>query len=310
MLPIVLIAVLLFEVTVCAAVGFRLFGDDVMLRLGELSVCIMIYLLAVRLAFVLASFAFAGFKNQHRAAQSLGAWMRTMGLEYLATLFAFSLLIPLSFLFAPRLRRFSKQSEPGQPVVLLVHGLLSNQGVWWWFARRLKRRGAWVDSLDLKPMFGDIDDYVVQLKRHIDALSLRVDALHISVGPIILVGHSMGGLVCRAYLARFGASVGDRRISKLVTLGAPHRGSLSAYFLPGKNLRQMRPECAWLSALPGTSPIATTAIYSQHDNLVVPYELGRTEVGGIVCEELRGLGHLSLLFDRSVQDRVQHIIDK
>ena len=62
MLPIVLIAVLLSEVTVCAAVGFRLFGDDVMLRLGELSICITIYLLAVRLLFVLASFAFAGLK--------------------------------------------------------------------------------------------------------------------------------------------------------------------------------------------------------------------------------------------------------
>ena len=299
MLPIVLIAVLLSEVTICAAVGFRLFGDDVMLRLGELSICITIYLLAVRLLFVLASFAFAGLKNHDRVAQPFAAWMRTIGLEYLATLVAFSLLIPLSFLFAPRLRRMP---APNQPVVLLVHGLLSNQGVWWLFARRLRRSGALVDSLDLKPMFGDIDNYVGQLKRHIDALALRAK------GPIVLVGHSMGGLVCRAYLARYGAVVGEARIVKLVTLGSPHRGSLSAYFLPGKNLRQMRPECAWLGALPATSLIATTAIYSQHDNLVVPYELGRCEGSGIVCEELRGLGHLSLLFDRAVQDRVQQII--
>ena len=307
MLPIVLIAVLLSEVTICAAVGFRLFGDDVMLRLGELSICITIYLLAVRLLFVLASFAFAGLKNHDRVAQPLGAWMRTIGLEYLATLVAFSLLIPLSFLFAPRLRRIGKGAGRGQPVVLLVHGLLSNQGVWWLFAQRLRRSGALVDSLDLKPMFGDIDDYVGQLKRHIDALALRMRT-NAPSGPIILVGHSMGGLVCRAYLARFGAVVGESRIVKLVTLGSPHRGSLSAHFLPGKNLRQMRPECAWLSALPAASSIATTAIYSQHDNLVVPYELGRCEGSGIVCEELRGLGHLSLLFDRAVQDRVQQII--
>ena len=114
--------------------------------------------------------------------------------------------------------------------------------------------------------------------------------------------------MCRAYLARYGAVVGEARIVKLVTLGSPHRASLSAFFLPGKNLRQMRPECAWLGALPAASSIATTAIYSQHDNLVVPYELGRGEGSGIVCEELRGLGHLSLLFDRAVQDRVQQII--
>ena len=305
MLPVVLVLVLLSEITICAAVGFRLFGDNVMLRLGELSICILIYLLAVRLAFVLASFAFAGLKNHDRATQPLAAWMRTIGSEYLATLVAFSLFIPLSFLFAPRLRRFGKGAVPGQPFVLLVHGLLSNQGVWWLFARRLIRGGASVDSLDLKPMFGDIDDYVGQLKRHIDALSLRANA---PKGPIVLVGHSMGGLVCRAYLARFGAVVGDARIMKLVTLGSPHRGSLSAFFLPGKNLRQMRPDCAWLGTLPDTSSIPTTAIYSQHDNLVVPYGRGRCEGVGIVSEELRGLGHLSLLFDKAVHDRVHQII--
>ena len=303
MLPIFLIAVLLSEITICAAVGFRLFGDNVMLRLGELSICIMIYLLAVRLLFVLTSFAFAGLKNHDRVAQSLPAWIRTIGQEYLATLVAFSVLIPLSFLFAPRLRRFGKHVLTGQPVVLLVHGLLSNQGVWWLFARRLKRSGTLVDSLDLKPMFGDIDDYVGQLKRHIDALAQNAK------GPIILVGHSMGGLVCRAYLARYGALVGDARIVKLITLGSPHRGSLSAHFLPGKNLRQMRPDCAWLGALPAAASVATTAIYSQHDNLVVPYELGRCEGVGVVCEELRGLGHLGLLFDRAVLDRVQQIVE-
>ena len=302
MLPIVLIAFLLFELTICVAVGFHLFGPDVMMRLDELAICIMIYLLAARLLFVLASFAFAGLKNEHRVAQSFPAWVRTIGREYWATLLAFSLLIPLSFFLAPRLRRFGRQPLAGQPVVLLVHGLFSNQGVWWLFARRLKRSGAVVDSFDLKPMFGDIDDYVEQLKRHIDGLARA------AAGPIVMVGHSMGGLVCRAYLARYGTVVGEARIVKLVTLGSPHQGSLSAYFLPGKNLRQMRPECEWLATLPCASSTATTAIYSQHDNLVVPFEWGRFEGSGVVCEELRGIGHLSLLFDRTVQDRVLQII--
>ena len=44
-------------------------------------------------------------------------------------------------------------------------------------------------------MFGDIDNYVGQLKRHIDALALRAK------GPIVLVGHSMAGW-CAALIWR------------------------------------------------------------------------------------------------------------
>ncbi|GAF83938.1 unnamed protein product, partial [marine sediment metagenome] len=43
---------------------------------------------------------------------------------------------------------------------------------------------------------------------------------------INLVGHSMGGLVSRAYANRYG----DEKIEKVVTVGSPHKGVLESYY--------------------------------------------------------------------------------
>ena len=96
--------------------------------------------------------------------------MTTISAEYLATLFAFSFCIPLAWLLAPRLGRTRIK---GQPVVLLVHGLFSNSGVWWLFAYRLRRPDRRVDSLELTPVFGDLDAYVALLEKRVDDLTRR-----------------------------------------------------------------------------------------------------------------------------------------
>lgn len=46
---------------------------------------------------------------------------------------------------------------------------------------------------------------------------------HLSVHKTVLVGHSMGGLVARAFVALEG---GDRWVRKVITLGTPHAGTL------------------------------------------------------------------------------------
>ncbi len=43
---------------------------------------------------------------------------------------------------------------------------------------------------------------------------------------VVLVAHSMGGLVARAYLRRYGTG----QVDKLITMGTPHRGAPKAYY--------------------------------------------------------------------------------
>ena len=202
----------------------------------------------------------------------------------------FSLIQPWEGLF---LRRDAKP-QPGRPALLLVHGYQCNRGFWWWLAPRLRARGCNVATLSLTPVHAGIDDYV-------DQVAARIEVLCRDAGcdRVVLVGHSMGGLVARAYLRR----CGHGRVAKLVTLGTPHHGSELAHLGLGRNARQMQPDSAWLAQLAAT-PVAVpcVALYSPHDNYVMPQASARLEGAQVVC--LPGLGHLAMSASPAVLEAV------
>jgi pimeloyl-ACP methyl ester carboxylesterase len=71
----------------------------------------------------------------------------------------------------------------------------------------------------------------------------------VPVTRVVLIGHSMGGLVCHSALATEGEPVGDWRdlVSDLVTLGSPHEGSWLEQVVVRINPHLHRvPETAWL----------------------------------------------------------------
>src|ERR1700754_3585513 len=76
----------------------------------------------------------------------------------------------------------------GQPGVVLVHGFVCNRGLWNPWMRELRARKLSFVAVNLEPMFGSIDRY----PRIIEEAVARVEA---ATGvPVVLVGHSMGGL--------------------------------------------------------------------------------------------------------------------
>jgi triacylglycerol lipase len=186
--------------------------------------------------------------------------------------------------------------------VLLVHGLLSNSGVWWLLGRRIQKAlSDWfkclsVDRIDLDTPFASLDGYVDMLDHRIKTLRQNKEV------EVILIVHSMGWLVCRAWLS---ANEG-MNIRRLITIGTPHQGSQSANLLSATNLKQMRPESVWLQKLPAKPTIKTTAIYSVHDNLVIPFPSGFSKNFNSV--QLSETGHLGLLFDKKVIASVNALI--
>jgi len=182
------------------------------------------------------------------------------------------------------------QPAGGRPPLLLVHGYGCSRGAWWWLRRRLEAAGWTVATINLEPIYTSIDNYTEALARRIDSVLAETGAPR-----LILVGHSMGGLVARAYLRRFGAE----KVAKLVTLGTPHAGSQLARFGLGQNSRQMEPGSAWLQALASAAPaVETVAIYSPHDNYVMPRS--NLELAGATNRTIDRLGHLSMLFSQRV----------
>lgn len=294
MLPTTLIAIVLLEIGYCLIFGYWMLGDGMVQRLDELSICILLYLIAVRVALVLATFLAAHALNPIQPPIGIGVRLRMMAKESVATLLAFSLLIPLSFILAPRLKN-SKSTT----VVLMVHGFMSNSGIWWWLARQLRRHGiAGLDSLNLSPVFGDIDQYVGQLNKRITQLRSG------GVNHIFLIGHSMGGLVCRAWLqsrTTNGVTV-DGLQCQLLTLCTPWSGTRIARFIPWKNLGQLAHRSAWVLAHSAKPDFRALALYSAHDNVVIPYTSGFDQ--SIESSELSALGHLSVLFEPGIADEI------
>ncbi|HQU50666.1 MAG TPA: alpha/beta fold hydrolase [Casimicrobiaceae bacterium] len=202
----------------------------------------------------------------------------------------------------PRLlayRRIGRDPPPAaaRRPVLLLHGVLCNAGVWRSMKRRLSEAGVGpLYTLSYGPPLASIDLFAGQAARKIDEILAETGASQVAI-----VAHSMGGLVARAYLRRYGTA----KVRKVITIGTPHSGSVHAWMFPGASLAQLRPGNAWLAALPmpsrGESP-PFVSLWSWHDSMVAPQVSARIDGGRNI--EVSGVGHNALLTDPDVARRV------
>jgi pimeloyl-ACP methyl ester carboxylesterase len=187
---------------------------------------------------------------------------------------------------------------PAQLPVVLVHGVLVNDGAWFMMRRYLVRQGtAPVYTINYGPPYGDIERFAGQLGTKIESVCAATGAARVA-----LVCHSMGGLVARAYLRQHGPA----RIHRIITIGTPHHGSVLARAFVGRCLAQMRPGNAWLEELNRDEakppPIPILSIWSRHDSLVAPQASCE-----LACAEnvaLLGVGHNALLGEGRVMELV------
>ncbi|TFV59019.1 alpha/beta fold hydrolase [Geodermatophilus sp. DF01-2] len=186
--------------------------------------------------------------------------------------------------------------------VVLVHGLIDNHSVFAVMRRSLRRRGfTSVCSWNYSPLLSDVARGAADLGEHLQRICEQTghDRVHV-------VGHSLGGLIARYHVQR---QDGDQRVESLVTLGTPHQGSLLAHLLPTPLVRQLRPGSAVLQELAKPAPgvrTPVTAIYSDLDQMVIPTSAGRCDHPDLQVRNVlvRGVGHMSLPFHRSVVDEV------
>jgi pimeloyl-ACP methyl ester carboxylesterase len=193
---------------------------------------------------------------------------------------------------------------PGRRPVVLVHGYMMRGGVMWLIKRRLKRAG-WgqVYLFNYSPPWRDIAHFARQLEGFISSLVPDSEA------KVDIVAHSMGGLVSRYYINLLG---GWRRVAHLVTLGAPHGGSMLWSFTIWASGRQMRPQSPLLKQLAEGDhrlrEVAVTSIYGDFDELVIPEESLVLPLPGVVNSKVNGVGHVGLLFDRKVYQLIEQAL--
>ena len=195
----------------------------------------------------------------------------------------------------------------GGPPILLVHGFFSNRGMWLSFRSRLAGANVGrVYTVTLEPLNGSIEAMMPTLESRIDAIIHETGQ-----EKIIVVAHSMGGLLARAYMAQVGAA----RIAKLITLGTPHHGSQIAalgLFECAKQMRYRSPWIEMLEDLEAANPPAIPAlsIYTLNDDLVYPPESSVLEWEGAENVPVSAVGHVALLYSEPIANRVIAAIRK
>ena len=187
---------------------------------------------------------------------------------------------------------------PAALPVLLVHGVLCNAGVWASVKRHLEARGIRpVYALSYGPPLASNENFAEQLAAKVDAVLAATGA-----PQLVLVGHSMGGLVIRAYLRKYGGA----RVRRAITIGSPHRGSVVARTFTGRCLAEIRPGSGWLAQLAAderTPPaVPLVSIWSWHDSMVAPQDSAVLPSAENIA--LSGIGHNAMLRDPVVLDRL------
>lgn len=153
--------------------------------------------------------------------------------------------------------------------VVLAPGAVGQDLLYWNVMQwRLEREGHPVYPLTFPRFsFGDHRESARLLAEKVEEVRASEEA-----DQVILVGHSMGGLVARWYLRYLR---GSRDVAQLVCLGTPHQGTWAAYVgLPLKGARMVRPGSMFLEKLNdgGRAPdVPLLNIVSRFDTVVLPW---------------------------------------
>jgi triacylglycerol lipase len=160
--------------------------------------------------------------------------------------------------------------------VLLVHGIYDTVAKFKELSAYLDRLGWSVHSINLKPNDGSapLNDLAKQV-------AVYVDRTFESGQMIDLLGFSMGGLVTRYYLQRLG---GVEQVKRYITISAPNNGTLTAYSLPLKGIKQMQINSSFLQDLNQDhnqylSQLQVTNLWTPYDLMILPAHSSKMGIG-------------------------------
>lgn len=207
-----------------------------------------------------------------------------------------ALSVALALLLAP-LGRFRPEpiGQYARTPVLLVHGLYHNTSAWALLRRRLARRGLQARAFGYSSFGPAFADIAGALAREITATAARSPD-----GRVLLAGHSLGGLLIRAACSEPDVCA---CVAGIVTMGAPHRGSILAGSLAvGRLGRSLDRGGAALRELEGLAecPAPALSLFTPVDGMVQPLSgsliTGRQKRAGWREACVGPVSHVGLLY--------------
>lgn len=207
--------------------------------------------------------------GQKKASWILKGFFSSMVSQVLVLIF-----YPLVFL--RKLWQPEPEPKASHPPVILIHGLYHNASAWIFYRWWLKRSG-----------FSNVYTFSYNSWKYtfweiLHQLDLWISEINLSFPgePILLVGHSLGGLLAKAYAGK--GSTKGIKVKGIITLGSPHKGSKLAVYGMGKLAESLAYHSTLIQELEGIEMPSHTfcvAVYSPVDNMVLPVESLRAPPG-------------------------------
>ena len=197
-----------------------------------------------------------------------------------------------------------EEIDAAGPVIILVHGLYHNRSAWLILRSRLRRAG-------LKNIFVmSYGSFFTSFEKTMEKFDKFVAHVRDKVPerPMYLIGHSLGGLLCRVYAERAG---GGAVPAAVITLGSPHQGSKVAAFHVGKlasSLLYRGPLFTGLESGAARLRCTGLAFFSPVDNMVLPFEALKVPYEGWVYHETAPMSHTSMLYSSSVAKKIIEVL--
>ena len=197
---------------------------------------------------------------------------------------------------AALIARHGRRSEPplaGGRAVVMIHGFMAAAPVFDPLRRRLASELGWASMAFGYPSYGSFE---ATAQRLADALDRHVPAST----ELILVGHSLGGMLARWYVHELG---GAERVSRVVTISTPHQGTRVARLAPFGLGAAIRPGSPVISRLEAARGGPVHYAFAGAEDATVPPE------SALGCHAdfhhvIEAVGHNGILYAPHAQERI------
>lgn len=191
--------------------------------------------------------------------------------------------------------------EKSKYAILLIHGYGRNQTDWIWFRKQLADLQVPIYTINLAPAFAAIEQITI------DSLPNKIAEIkqQTNCEKIILVCHSMGGLVATYYKEFFDD---EKIIDAVMCITTPFNGTKLSIAAAGENSKQMLPNSHFTNKLRmkiALNPSNYYFIATKFDNIVFPWQSELLD--GVPAEQqliLDKMSHLSTLHSEQVAQQV------
>lgn len=229
-------------------------------------------------------------------------WIHALTFELLGILAVF-VTFPIRYFWNDQKVSASGNGKP----ILLVHGYLNNGSVWFIQKRWLEAAGLGpIYTINLWHPFCSLHQYAKQV--HQKAEQIAKDTKQ---KELILIGHSMGGLVSCLYAIQ---QAPPQTVTDVITIGSPLAGTHMALLALGANAKEMRRESEIVKQVQTAIPHCTSTrfyhVATKVDQLIIPFQsalIGDRSEHQFILEDV---GHVGLVYSKRVARCICHWLRK